>query len=173
MAVGKTVAGRRLARRLKRSFMDLDQVIEEREGMKVEKIFNRKGESYFRKLEKQTLKEILARDDQVIATGGGVVLDTGSRSLLNRRSVVICLKARPQTLLRRSGPNSERPLLQGENRLQRIQELLAQREGFYDQAHIRIDTENLSVEEVVEMIMKELPVPPIPLSPLSKQKGGR
>jgi hypothetical protein len=50
---------------------------------------------------------------------------------------------------------------------------LAQREGFYDQAHIRIDTDDLTVKEVVEMIIKELPVPPIPLSPPLKQKGGR
>ena len=65
MAVGKSVVGRRLARRLKRPFVDLDQAIERTEGMRVEEIFNRKGEAYFRKAEKQTLREILRQGGQV------------------------------------------------------------------------------------------------------------
>ncbi len=68
MAVGKSVVGRKLSQRLKRPFVDLDRAIEDREGSRVEEIFRLKGEAYFRKLEKETLKEVLDQEGQVIAT---------------------------------------------------------------------------------------------------------
>ncbi len=156
MAVGKSVVGRKLAQKLKRPFVDLDRVIEAREGIPVEEIFNRKGEAHFRKVEKETLEEILGRNEQVIATGGGAIMEEGNLRLLRERSLLICLMASPQSLLRRSGPHTRRPLLRGANKLKRIEELLTQREALYRQAHISIDTSSLSVNKVVERIMKEI-----------------
>lgn len=156
MAVGKSVVGQRLALRLKRPFVDLDQAIEIREGISVEQIFDRKGEAYFRKAEKETLKGILRQDGQVIASGGGAVVDAENLNLLRQSSILVCLTAPPEVLLRRSGPDNQRPLLKGDNRLKGIEQLLKQREKAYAQAHISINTEQLSVDEVVEKIIKAI-----------------
>ncbi len=177
MAVGKSVVGRRLARRLKRPFVDLDQAIERTEGMRVEEIFNRKGEAYFRKAEKQTLREILRQGGQVIATGGGAVMNEENLHLLKQRSLLICLTAPPEALLKRSVGSKERPLLEGNDRQKRIEELLRQREKSYDQAHVIIDTSCLSVDEVVEEIIEVIdqlsaPSPlPSPSGPSGRGRG--
>ncbi len=170
MAVGKSVVGQRLAQKLRRSFVDLDQAIEDKEGMKVHEIFDRKGEAYFRRAEKQTLREILTQNGQVIATGGGVVMDEENLKLLRKKSFLICLTAPLATLLRRSGAGRNRPLLRGENRQERIEGLLRQREKSYAQAHVSIDTERLSVDQVVGKIIKSLHQMTAP-SPLSSPSG--
>jgi len=156
MGVGKSVVGQQLAQRLKRPFVDLDHAIEDREGSRVEDIFRLKGEAYFRNLEKETLQEVLNQDGQVIATGGGAVTDEENLQLLKSKSVLVCLTASPGKLLRRSGLESHRPLLKGNDRLKRIEELLRHREEVYRQAHISIDTSSISVDEVVEKIIKEI-----------------
>jgi shikimate kinase len=156
MAVGKSAVGRALARRLRLRFVDLDRTIEKSEGMKVRDIFSRKGEPYFRKLEKQALAEILLKDDQVIATGGGVVMDEENLRLLRDRSVLVCLTASADVLLKRTGNGNKRPLLKGENRKELIEELLKQREKSYSQSHIAIDTSNLNIDQVTERIIELL-----------------
>lgn len=156
MAVGKSAVGRTLARKLGRRFVDLDRMIEKSEGMRVQDIFSRKGESYFRQAERQALAEVLGQEEQVIATGGGVVIDEENLRLLRERSFVVCLKAAPEVLLRRAGKSKQRPLLKGADRAQRIGELLAQREKNYAQAHVAVDTSHLTVEQVVEKILERL-----------------
>lgn len=156
MAVGKSVVGQRLAERLRRRFVDLDKAIEEAEGMRVEEIFGRKGESYFRALEKRKLKEVLGQEGQVIATGGGAVVDEENLRLLKEKSFLICLTAAPAMLLQRSGGAKGRPLLSGEDKERRIAELLRQREKCYAQADAHIDTTRLTVEEVVDKILKAI-----------------
>ena len=93
MAVGKSAIGRNLARKLRRRFVDLDRLLEKAEGLKVVEIFAQKGEAYFRQLEKRTLAAVLQADGQVIATGGGIVMDDENLSLLREKSVVIGLSA--------------------------------------------------------------------------------
>lgn len=156
MAVGKSVVGQKLARRLKRPFVDLDHAIEEAEGMKVAEIFDRRGEAYFRAVEKRMLREVLSRDGQVIATGGGAVMDGENLRLLKEKSILVCLTAPPPTLLRRAGGGASRPLLSGDNRQKRVEELLRQRGKLYAQAHAQIDTEKLTVDEVVKKILATL-----------------
>jgi shikimate kinase len=156
MAVGKSAVGRTLARKLGRRFVDLDRMIEKSEGMRVQDIFSRKGESYFRQAERQALAEVLGQEEQVIATGGGVVIDEENLRLLRKRSFVVCLTAAPEVLLRRAGKSKQRPLLKGADRAQRIGELLAQREKNYAQAHVAVDTSHLTVEQVVEKILERL-----------------
>jgi shikimate kinase len=152
MAVGKSAVGRSLARKLGLRFVDLDKVVEKSEGMKVKDIFSRKGESYFRRAEKQALREVLFQGEQVIATGGGVVMDEENLRLLREKSFLVCLTAAPQVLLRRAEKNRQRPLLEGGDRAQQIQKLLAQREKLCT-AHVDVDTSDLTVEQVVEKII--------------------
>jgi shikimate kinase len=156
MAVGKSAVGRTLARKLGRRFVDLDKMIERSQGMRVKNIFRRKGESYFRQAEKQALAEVLAQEGQVIATGGGVVIDEENLRLLQEKSFVVCLTAAREVLLRRAGKSRQRPLLEGGDPARRIGELLAQREKNYGQAHMVVDTSQLSVEQVVEKILDRL-----------------
>ena len=156
MAVGKSVVGRKLAQRLKRRFVDLDQAIEKKVGMKVSEIFSLKGEGYFRTVEKQALREILGKNGLVVATGGGAILDQENLNLLKHRTLLICLTAPRETLLRRSGGGKDRPLLKRNDRRRRIEEMLGRREKSYAQAHFSIDTGDLSVNEVVEKIMESL-----------------
>ncbi|HTM09464.1 MAG TPA: shikimate kinase [Verrucomicrobiae bacterium] len=153
MAVGKTHVGRELARRLGWRFVDVDRAIEKSAGLKVQEIFNRHGEAHFRALEKEKLKEILDRERQVIATGGGAVLDEENLALLKQKTLLVCLTATPETILRRAGGGA-RPLLDVGDRGARVRELLGRRAPLYAQAHTTIDTEKLSVEEVVEAVLR-------------------
>ena len=135
MAVGKSAIGRNLAKRLHRRFVDLDVLIEKTEGMKVREIFAQKGENYFRQLEKRVLDDVLRREGQVIATGGGVVMDDENLHWLRARALLVGLTASIDILLTRAGTGAKRPLLQGVNRKERIETLLKEREPRYAQAH--------------------------------------
>jgi shikimate kinase len=154
MAVGKSAVGRVLARRLKRRFIDLDKVIEKTQGMKVRKIFAVKGEPFFRELEKQTLAEVLRSGQHVVATGGGAVLDADNLRLLLDETFLVCLTASPDALLKRAGSGSTRPLLNGGERKSQIEKLLQLRAEKYAQAHLMIDTTELTVNQVVERILE-------------------
>jgi shikimate kinase len=153
MAVGKSAVGRKLARRLNRRFVDLDRAIEKCEGLKVREIFETKGEPYFRQLEKQALAHVLQEDGQVIATGGGAVLQEDNLRLLQDRSLIVCLMADVNAIVRRAGSGKQRPLLMTTDKAQRINELLKQRKEYYANAHIEINTSDLTVDEVVGKIL--------------------
>jgi len=158
MAVGKSAIGRTLARKLRRRFVDLDRVIERAEGSKVREIFERQGEAYFRQLEKQALTAVLEANNQVIATGGGIILDDQNIQILREKALLIGLSAELDVLLARAGDGSKRPLLQGSARREKIADLLRQRESRYAQAHVTIDTSNLTVDQVVKKIIAILEV---------------
>ena len=153
MAVGKSAVGRALAKRLKRRFVDLDGIIEKSAGMTVREIFNQKGERYFRQLEKAQLAKVLEQEGQVIATGGGIVMDEDNLRLLREKSLLVCLTASAQVVLKRAGSGAKRPLLKGGNRKERIEDLLRQRERNYAQAHACIDTNDLTIGQIVEKIV--------------------
>jgi shikimate kinase len=157
MAAGKSAVGRKLALRLAWPFVDLDRAIEAAEGMTVRAIFEHKGEAFFRELEKRKLSEVLGRSGQVVATGGGAIVDEDNLRLLKEKSLLICLSATPQTLAQRAGSGRRRPLLKGEDRQGKIESILSQREKIYAQAHLIIDTSALSIDEVVEKILEQLP----------------
>ena len=175
MAAGKTVVGRRLARALDWSFVDLDAVIEAKEGRAVRDIFSGRysgeanavirdvlaegvlgGEHHFRELEKAALASVLEVSGQVIALGGGAVVDPDNLRLLKQRSLLIWLRVSPETVLNRVGQTEDRPLLQGPDRLKRIQELSAQRESIYAQADVTVDTDELTVDQAVQQIQEQL-----------------
>jgi len=158
MEVGKSAIGRTLAKKLRRRFVDLDRVIERAEGSKVREIFEHKGEAYFRQLEKQALVDVLEENNQVIATGGGVILDDQNLQILREKALLIGLSAEMDVLLARAGDATKRPLLQGSNRREKIEDLLRQRAARYAQAHVTIDTSNLTVDQVVKKIMGMLEV---------------
>jgi shikimate kinase len=153
MAVGKSAVGRNLAKRLRRRFVDLDRMIEKRAGLKVREIFELKGERYFRELEKQTLADLLQQPGHVIATGGGVVMDEENLRFLKDKTLLVCLSASTETIMARVGNSTKRPLLKGPNRRERVEAMLALRADKYAQAHVTVDTSELTLDQVVEQIV--------------------
>ena len=153
MATGKTAVGKALARRLGRRFIDLDDVIEKKEKMKIVDIFAQKGEPYFRTVEKSAVKEIATQHDQIVACGGGVVIDPENVATLKKSGVIICLEADCDTIVARSAGTAERPLLNVDNPRERVMELLKKRAVFYKQADHTIDTTKLGVNAVVDRII--------------------
>lgn len=158
MGTGKTAVGKRLARRLGWTFIDIDALIEASAKRPVAQIFSERGESVFRRLERRHINRVIHGRHQVMATGGGAFVDPQNRARLRATGPVICLTAKPERILARVGRKLEaRPLLAGAtNPLMRIRTLLHQRAGAYGQADLTIDTSQLSIDEVVERLWRQL-----------------
>jgi shikimate kinase len=153
MGTGKTVVGKEVARRLGMEFLDMDDVIEEKEGRTISEIFAGKGERHFREVESKVASELAGREGLVIATGGGVVLNEGNVEALQSSGVGICMEARPEVIYGRVKDESHRPLLMTDNPLGEIKGLLRQRGPYYARVRHQIDTSELSVEEAVERVL--------------------
>jgi shikimate kinase len=157
MGTGKSVVGRRLAADLGWPFYDTDLLVESRAGMRVQEIFQKHGEAVFRKLEREAVRQVSKEEGCVISTGGGVVTDEENIRDLTEKGELICLTASAETLLKRieRRPNA-RPLLAGGNSLERVKALLEERRQFYAQASFTLDTTYLSVEKIVEAILRRM-----------------
>jgi len=150
MGTGKTVIGREIARRLGMKFVDIDDVIEEKEACTISQIFAQKGEKYFRKVESQVARTFSRQEELVIATGGGVALNRENVDALQSSGTGICLTASPEVIYGRVKHETHRPLLMTDDPLGRIRSLLQYRDPFYATVKYRIDTSDLSVEGVIE-----------------------
>jgi shikimate kinase len=154
MGAGKSTVGRHLARMLQKSFLDCDQELEERTGASISIIFELEGESGFRKRESALLEELTSRQDLVLATGGGAVLDDANRALLASRGFTIYLKAPLKLLLERTSRDRNRPLLETKDRESRIKELLRIRGPLYRQvADMMVTSDQRSAKFVAREIL--------------------
>jgi shikimate kinase len=153
MGAGKSTVGRILASRLGYTFIDTDNCIVDREGCSITDIFAGKGESYFREVEREVLACELKQDNQVISTGGGAVISSENRRMMRRSGYVVNLNATPDSILARLGQEAERPLLQGAKNIEYIEKMLSEREPYYADSDIRIDTSGKNVEDVVREIL--------------------
>ncbi len=157
MGVGKNAIGKRLAQELNLEFVDTDDIIEKEEGITITQIFKKFGEKHFRKLEKEVIRKVAQGKDQVISTGGGVVLDRENISNLKKNGVIICLWASSEVIKERTEKETHRPLLEGVNAEKKIKELLNYRKPFYKKsADYIVDTSHSTVEKIVEKILKYL-----------------
>lgn len=154
MATGKTSVGRGLSKRLKREFFEIDETIEKKEGTSIKKIFETKGEGYFRKLEKEIVKEASKKDGIIISAGGGAVIDEENFKNLKENGILICLEASADVILERTKDLKTRPLLNTPNPKKKIEELLKKRAPYYKKADFCIDTDSLTVEQVVDKIVE-------------------
>lgn len=156
MATGKSTIGKQLAAKLNYRFLDMDSLIEEETGTTIPQIFETQGESAFRALESQLVARIAGWTGYVIATGGGTIVNPQNLEKLKSCGVVISLTADMQTILRRTGQDDSRPMLQGGDKLERIRQLLEQRKPFYAQADIVLDTSTLTIGQVVHALTDRL-----------------
>jgi len=158
MGSGKSTVGRRLAARLRRSFVDADKVLEERCGVPIATVFELEGEEGFRRREAAILEELTRLPSIVLATGGGAVMRDENRRLLAERGLVIFLQASLPDLWQRLRRDRTRPLLQTGNPRERIAELLALREPLYREiASLTVVSARQPVDELVTDIIGRLP----------------
>lgn len=153
---GKTSLGRVLAERLNLPFLDLDQEIAIHSGLDIPDIFARHGEAGFRQVEKSALSRVLEGKRQVVALGGGTLLDPENQRRVEGCGKVVCLSASLDQLLRRleAEPGS-RPLLAGDAPL-RLQKLVAERGAHYASFSIQVGTDDQSLDEIARQVLVSL-----------------
>jgi shikimate kinase len=157
MGVGKSSIGRRLGARLGIPFVDADAEIERAAGMSIADIFARHGEDSFRSGEARVIARLLSTGPQVLATGGGAVMNPATRALIQARGVSIWLSAEFELLLRRiSKRKAERPMLQTADPAATLRELLATREPIYAQADLTVQSRDVPHDAVVAEIVERL-----------------
>jgi len=158
MGAGKSSVGPALARRLGCPFLDTDVEVERVANRSVAEIFTVEGEAGFRARERAAVAACTQRA-AVVALGGGAVAEPETEALVSAAGAIVYLRARPETLLARLGDAEQRPLLAGRGeaeRLQCLRELLAARETAYSRARVQVDTDERTLDEVVEAIVVEL-----------------
>jgi len=153
MGVGKSSVGRLAAAELQFEFVDTDEVIESRTGVKVGEIFAQHGEAVFRQFERELVAEMAGWSGKVISTGGGLVVNPENLASLKQHAFVVCLWATPDTIYQRTKHQSHRPLLQSPDALAKIRELLAAREAAYKQADVLVNTEQRSMKEIAAHVL--------------------
>lgn len=150
---GKSTVGRAVAERLSRTFLDFDLEIERREGKTVSQIFGEKGEEYFRKMERTLTEELREMGGMVLSPGGGWVTQPDVVRLLRPPGRLIYLQVRPESALKRLGPErASRPLLMRPDPVRELKHLLEQRRVSYEAADFVVDTELLDLQRVIKKV---------------------
>jgi shikimate kinase len=153
MGTGKTTVGWKLAATLGLEFVDMDHIIEERAGKPISRIFSEDGEPRFREMERALSVELSARHGLVVGCGGGVVINADNVRDFSRTGLVVCLTASAQVIFERTAAASHRPLLEQQDRFQRIVDLLEKRRTLYAAIPHQIDTGALTAQQVVDAIV--------------------
>ncbi len=155
MGVGKTTIGMKLAEKLNYYFIDSDQEIEDRTQSTVTEIFKQKGEKYFRSVEKDVIKNILASEERVVLSlGGGAFVDKELRALIKEKAITVWLFADVDVVLQRIGHKSDRPLLNGVDKRKMLSDLAKKRYPIYAEADISFDTASKSNDHIIQAISK-------------------
>ena len=152
MGTGKTSVGRVLAARLNWPLVDTDTVVEELAGRSVPEIIRVEGEPVFRRWEREACMRVATGKQQVVATGGGTLLDPASRTTLCDGGLVVCLTCNPEEIARRLEGDDTRPLLDHDP-VTRIRQLLEARATVYDALPHHVDTTTGSPEQVADEIL--------------------
>lgn len=159
MGVGKTVIGKKIAKKLNIGLVDIDEEIEKREQKSIENIFEVYGEGYFRTLENNLLKELVNQDNIVISTGGGILKKEENYSILKNEENVVFLDANVDTIIKNLSSNKDeinrRPLLKTSiNLYKTIENLLYERyEKYISVSNFKIDTNDKNIDEVVSQVL--------------------
>lgn len=157
MGAGKTTIGRALAAQLGLTFVDSDQVIQDRTGVDIPTIFEFEGEQGFRDREQQVIEELTQLEQRVLATGGGAVLRPQNRKHLSARGIVVYLDCSPEQQYERTYRDRKRPLIQTDDPLGRLRELMVEREPLYrETADYVVSTEGRSASAVAKEILERV-----------------
>ncbi len=154
MGSGKTTVGRHISDKTDKEFLDTDDLIIQKAGKPISKIFEEDGEPHFRDIESEAILEASQKSGCVISTGGGAVLREENIDNLKKTGVVFYLEASAEELYNRTKGDSSRPLLNTEDPIGVLRRLLVARKPFYETADFKVNTGNKSVEEVSKQILE-------------------
>lgn len=156
MGTGKTVVGKLLAKKLNKKFVEMDEMIEQKEHKKITEIFSGKGEAHFRELEKDLLREISQKSDLIVSCGGGLICNQENARRLLSTGRVFNLTASAATIYERIKKHTSRPLLNVADPLTEIEQLLSRRHKYYAQAHYTVESEKKEPAAVADEIIQLL-----------------
>lgn len=157
MGAGKSSVGKKLAEKLVNySFVDIDEQIEEQEGMKISEIFQDKSEEYFRQVETNIIQKFSNMKNQIISLGGGAFENKQNRQCLFNTGIVFYLYASVDILYDRIKEQKNRPLLLCESPKKKLEELLILRENNYKKSNVIIDTSYKSIDEITDEIIRNI-----------------
>jgi shikimate kinase len=154
MGSGKSTVGKILAEKLNMNFVDIDKLIEEKEGMKIKNIFEQKGESYFRELERKQIEAIVNQEGFVVSTGGGLGANLDNMNLMKKNGDVVWLDVSLNTVLDRLKNDQDRPLLKQPT--EKTRQLFEERKNVYRLANIRINADKKTPSQIVEEILTKI-----------------
>ncbi len=156
MGSGKSLVGRQLATTLNLPFIDSDQMVEEIAGIRIADIFDLAGQTKFREMEQRAISETIDSGIGVLSVGGGAVCHPDTAALLKDRSILVWLKASPETLLSRIGSTASRPLLHGNDPLAALEHLAKARADDYAIADVIIATDGMSGTTATNAVLQAL-----------------
>ena len=154
MGVGKSTIGKKLAKKLNYKFIDIDGLIESREGASINVIFKNKSEHYFRKVESEITLQELKKDNSVISLGGGAFLNKIIRINVKKTSTSFWLDVNIDELVSRLEKTKKRPLLYKKNINDTIKKIYLERKKIYNEADYRIKCSSLKSEEIADKIFR-------------------
>jgi len=154
MGSGKSTVGKILAEKLNMNFIDIDKLIEEKGGMKIKDIFEQKGESYFRELERKQIEAIVKQEGLVVSTGGGLGANLDNMNFMKKNGDVVWLDVSLNTVLDRLKNDQDRPLLK--QPIEKIKQLFEERKNVYRLANIRINADKKTPSQIVEEILTKI-----------------
>ncbi|MFO7829129.1 MAG: shikimate kinase [Bacteroidales bacterium] len=161
MASGKSTIGKKLAAKIDKPFVDLDDYIEEKYNSTIRFLMYDKGKDEFRKIEEQALKEVIEKyKDIVVSTGGGTPCFFDNMRIMNQSGMTIYLEVDVPTLVNRlMNSKKDRPLIWGKSKEDLTVyalDLMDRRKSHYEQAQNKINGKNLNISSLVEMVNKEI-----------------
>ena len=154
MGVGKSTIGKNLANKLSYTFLDIDRIIEEKEGSTINIIFKSKGENYFRMLENKTTITELKKGSSVISLGGGAFLNKNIRRAVKKSSISFWLDINLNILINRLKRSKKRPLLFKKNIGEAIGKIYFERKKIYSEADFKVRCDKLKISTIVGKILK-------------------
>ena len=154
MGVGKSTVGKRLAKKMKLKFVDIDQIIELKEKATIGEIFKNRGENYFRKVEKKITLGELKKINLVIALGGGAFINETIRKEVKDTSMSFWLDLNVKSLLPRLKNLKKRPLLNQNNLEKKMNKIYSKRKKIYNESNFRIKCDSLKIDDIVNKIVK-------------------
>ncbi len=157
MATGKSTIGKLLANKLGKVFIDTDHLLENKYESSIDQIFKKYGEEKFREYEREIIHSLTDIENHVISTGGGAVTYKDNFDILKSMGTTISLTASIATIVERiSKDSTNRPLLEGRNLEDKIGNLLQKRAFYYISSDIMINTDNMTIENVIDTILGEV-----------------
>ena len=153
MGSGKTTLGKIVSKKLNKEFIDIDQLIEIQEGMTISDIFQKKGESFFRKFEERISIQNLKKSNSVISLGGGAFINKNIRKMVLKYGISFWLSWNKSTIINRIFNSKKRPLTKNLNE-KKLKQLIYDRNIFYKKANYQINCDNLNKTQIADKIIE-------------------